>query len=104
MKTLCFLLLFLATIVDCPAAEIVPERYVLENNSLARTLSTKDGVLRTVQILNKLSGATITPDAAQEFRLRLSEETDRPGTAVTLTSADFQVLTARPHENGLTFE
>src|SRR3954463_4490314 len=104
MKTLCFLLLLLAIPVDCPAAEIVPDRYVLENNSLSRTLSTKDGVLRTIQIVNKLSGLTITPDAAPEFRLRLSEGTDRPGTATTVTSSDFQVLTVRSHENGVTFE
>ena len=104
MKIRTVLFLVLATIVGCPAAEVVRDRYVLENNSLARTFSTKDGVLRTVQIVNKLSGLTIIPDSAPEFRLRLSEGTDRPGTAVTVTSSDFQVLTAAPHENGLTFE
>jgi hypothetical protein len=104
MKIRCLLLLLFAAAVGCPAAEVLRDRYVLENNSLARTFSTKDGVLRTVQIANKLAGVTVVPDSAPEFRLRLSEGTDRPGTAVTLTSSDFKILTATPHENGLTFE
>ncbi|HXE42229.1 MAG TPA: hypothetical protein VN516_04310, partial [Candidatus Baltobacteraceae bacterium] len=93
----------LAALFSCQAAEIAPGQYVVENNSLARTLSIADGKLRTVKILNKLSGATIALTNAAEFRLRLSQGTDKPETAVTLTSSDFQVLETAPHKNGLTF-
>ncbi|TAK94642.1 MAG: hypothetical protein EPO07_16425 [Verrucomicrobia bacterium] len=48
---------------------------------------------------NKLSGATVAPAKSPEFRLRLSQGTERPETAVALTSADFRVLKFAPHES-----
>src|SRR5438045_5334360 len=97
MKLPLFLLATLKVITNCPAAEVAQDRYVLENNSLARSFSIKDGKLQTVQIVNKLSGTTIVPSTAPEFRLRLSQGTDKPQTAVTLTSSNFRVLSADSH-------
>lgn len=64
---------------------------VLENAFLRRAFSSEGGVLRTVEIVNKRSGVTVKPTASLEFRLRLSQGTDRPETAFTLTAADFRV-------------
>lgn len=65
--------------------------YVLENASLRRTLSTDGGVLRTVEIANKLAGVAERPTATPEFRLRFSQGTDQPQTVFSLTAADFRV-------------
>lgn len=94
-----FLFATLAAIC-CRATEIAQKQFVLENNSLARTLSITGGKLQTVQIINKLSGATIVLTNAPEFRLRLSQGTDKPETQITLTSSDFQVVAVAPYENG----
>jgi len=67
------------------------QRSTIENSALRRTFSTEGGVLRTVEIENKLN-KTITPlNNAPEFRLRFSQGTHRPETAFTLTSADFEL-------------
>jgi hypothetical protein len=65
---------------------------VLENKYLRRAFSTRDGVLRTVEITNKRSGVTVTPAAATEFKLRFSQGTQRPESAFTLTTTDFRVV------------
>jgi hypothetical protein len=78
-------------------------RYVLENSSLARTLSVEGGTLRTVEIVNKRSNVTVHPTAVSEFRLRLSQGTHRPDTAHTLTAADFHVIKASRSEDALVF-
>jgi hypothetical protein len=90
----------LAATIYCLGMQVSANQYTLENNSLARTLSTEGGILRTVQIVNKLSGVIVTPVSAPEFRLRLAQGTDRPETAMTLTSSDFRVVTDAPYENG----
>lgn len=79
--------------VNGPAAESARASFVLENAALARSFSTADGVLRTIRIVNKLSGVTATPGRSPEFRLRVSQGTDRPETALTLTAADFRIVT-----------
>src|SRR4051812_7801243 len=96
-RTLFFIILTAA--ISAGAAE--PPAYAVENASLARTLSVIDGHLRTVKIVNKRSAVGIALTNAMEFRLRLSEGTDHPETAVTLTSSDFQVI-ATSNENGST--
>jgi len=78
-------------------------RPVLENDALARTFSTEDGTLRTVEIHNRLNGTKSVPASAPEFRLRLSHGTDRPETAFTLTSADFQVSQVEQSTHTLIF-
>ena len=79
------------------------DQHVLENAFLRRTISTQDGVLRTVEIVNKRSGVTDKPLTAPEFRLRLSQGTHRPETAFTLTSADFRIVNVAPAKDTLTF-
>lgn len=100
MKFHIFPFALLAAAIGCRAAEIAPKQYVVENHSFARTFSIADGSLRTAKIVNKLSGATILLTNEPEFRLRFSQGTDRPETAVTLTSSDFQVVKVAPYESG----
>ena len=68
-----------------------PRFFTLQNESLARTLMVDHGVLRTSLMVNKQSGVRMVPTACPEFSVRFSQGTDKPGTAVTLTSADFKV-------------
>ena len=69
------------------------DRYGLENQFLGRAVSTAGGTLRTVELVNKRAGSTAQPTGAPEFRLRLSQGTQRPDTAFTLTAADFKIIT-----------
>jgi hypothetical protein len=96
------LAIILALAAAAHAAETV-NQYVLENAALARTLSTENGTLRTVGIVNKLNGTNVCPTIAQEFRLRLSQGTHRPDTVYTLTSADFRVIKTDRSKDALTF-
>jgi hypothetical protein len=64
----------------------------IENTYLGRTIVVRDGPLRTTAIANKRAGTTAVPTSCNEFELRLSAGTDKPDTAVTLRSADFEVL------------
>lgn len=75
--------------------------YLLQNPAIARSLSVDDGTLRTVEIVNKRAGVTVKPAAAAEFRLRLSQGTDKPETQFTVTAADFKVGKVTPAEGGL---
>jgi hypothetical protein len=83
----------LLPVAPCAAAD---GRFVMENSSLARTVSTEGGILRTVELVNKRAGRTAQLTEAPEFRLRLSQGAHRPGTAYTLTAADFKVVQAIP--------
>ena len=85
------------------AAAEADARQVLENAFLRRAFSTEGGVLRTVEISNKLSGARATLAASPEFRLRLSQGTHRPETAFTLTAADFKVTGVEAAEQRLSY-
>ncbi|MDR1142067.1 MAG: alpha-galactosidase [Planctomycetaceae bacterium] len=68
------------------------QQYVLENDSLKRIVTvTDDNILQTTEITNKLNGVTTKITNAPEFRIRLSNGTDKPETAFTLNSADFTV-------------
>jgi hypothetical protein len=79
------------------------DRYVLENKFLGRAVSTAGGTLRTVEIINKRAGSTVQPTSAPEFRLRVSQGTQRPDTAFTLTAADFKVMNAVRAKEALVF-
>src|SRR3954468_6375405 len=78
----------------CAEATPANDRYILENQFLARTISVEGGVLRTTQLINKKSGATLVPSPSPEIRLGISEGTDQPKTAATLTALDFRVIKA----------
>ena len=77
------------------------QQYALENNFLSRTITTKDGVLRTTKIVNKWANTQITPIACDEFRLRISQGTHIPGTDVELSSADFRVTDVKEDKDTL---
>jgi hypothetical protein len=84
-------LCFSAVAALVSARALANEPLQVENACLRRAFSTEGGVLRTVEIANKRAGVTVRPTAAPEFRLRLSQGTQRPETAFTLTAADFRV-------------
>lgn len=65
--------------------------YRLENKYMVRNLEVRDGILRTQSVVNKLARKTLQPMACEEFALRLSDGTDKPGTARCLTTTDFIV-------------
>lgn len=69
---------------------VAAETFELENAALKRSFSTENGILRTTRIVNKLAKAEAVPASCPEFRLRLSQGTDKEGTDVELTSADFR--------------
>ena len=94
-------LLFL--LVALAGAAWADDRYVLENKFLARVISTEGGTLRTVEIVNKRAGRTAHPTSTPEFRLRLSQGTHRPDTAVTLTAVDFKLMEVARAKESLVF-
>jgi len=63
----------------------------LENQFLSRTWTTHNGVLVTTQIQNKWAKLPPQPVSGEEFRLRISETTEKDGTDRLLTSKDFKV-------------
>ncbi|MDO4570224.1 MAG: hypothetical protein Q4D38_07575 [Planctomycetia bacterium] len=65
------------------------ERFVLANDALSRTLAVEGGILRTVEFLNKVTGAALKPQRAEEFRLRISKGTQFETGDVWLTTEDF---------------
>ncbi len=65
------------------------QTYLIQNATLAREMSFKEGALKTVSFFNKLAGKRAVPTSCDEFRLRISEGTHTTGTDVVLTSADF---------------
>src|SRR5215216_5816691 len=96
MKLYCPLLAVFIAAGGCVSAAA---QYVLENDSLARTISTKHAVLRTTQIVNKRARVTVVPEASPEFRLRFSGGTNGRVSVMTLTSSDFRVIKAAPFES-----
>ncbi len=69
------------------------DTFTLENEYLSRTISIEDGVLRTTSIVNKLSGDTLRPSACMEFKVRISEGTDKVAGDIVLSAKDFKVKT-----------
>lgn len=61
------------------------------NRHMERVLSTGSGRLTTARIINKRAGTTALPTQCDEFRLRVSQGTDKPDTDIWLTTADFSV-------------
>lgn len=81
----------------------VSECVSLENASLRRTFSVENGVLHTTEIENKLAMVTTGVSAAPEFRLRVSQGTDKPESTVTLTTEDFRIAETRKSPGEITF-
>ncbi len=75
--------------------------FTIDNHFLSRTLSVEGGSLHTLKLENKVSGRELIPQNEAEFQIRISEGTDKEGTDVILTSADFkmkEVLTQTPEK------
>lgn len=77
---------------------------VLENKFLKRDVAVVDGVLTTRSIENKLAKTMLVPTGGSEFRLRISDGTDKTGTDVELTAADFAVKSLRKTDDGMVAE
>ena len=65
--------------------------FIIENNSLSRTIKITDGKIHTSSLTNKVSGKELIPQNDIEFKLRISEGTDIEGKDIELTSADFEL-------------
>ncbi len=66
--------------------------YSLSNKFLSRSFTIVDKSIKTTSIDNKIAGTVITPIACDEFRLRVSDGTDKVETDRVLTAADFKVV------------
>lgn len=84
IKYLLILGLFISIIASCKKSG----SYTIENKFISRTIST-DNHIRTLKIVNKLAGKTVTPTNDIEFKLRISEGTHIEGSDIILTSKDF---------------
>ena len=56
------------------------KKYVLENSFMKRVIEVKGDKLSTKSIVNKLAKTTAKPTSCDEFRLRISEGTEKIGT------------------------
>ncbi len=72
--------------------------FVIQNDALSRTLAIGDGGLGTIEIVNKEASRVIHPTECREFGLRISQGTDREGTDIELTAADFKYVSHRVYE------
>ncbi|SFF10466.1 alpha-galactosidase [Sunxiuqinia elliptica] len=95
--TYLLLVLVLITTMGCNTNS----EFTIDNNFLSRTLSVEGGSLHTLKLKNKVSGKELIPQNKTEFQIRISAGTDKEGTDVILTSADFmmkEVLTQTPEK------
>ena len=77
----------IASVRVCSGAEGA----TLENEYIARMLKNINGRLITEKIVNKRAGKEAVPTQCDEFRLRISQGTDKTGTDIWLTTADFTI-------------
>lgn len=99
MKFTTYLLLVLVLIATMGCN--TNSEFTIDNNFLSRTFTVEGGSLHTLKLENKISGRELIPQNEAEFQIRISEGTDKEGTDVILTSADFkmkEVLTQTPEK------
>ena len=89
-KSMVFIVL-LMIIVSANIQCTQKSEFTIANNFLSRTISIDGGLLHTLKLENKVSGKELVPKNNTEFQIRISEGTDKEGTDVILTSADFKV-------------
>ncbi|MCG8305781.1 MAG: alpha-galactosidase [Cytophagales bacterium] len=68
------------------------KEYTLENDFLTRTVTIENGKLHTATLYNKVAGQAVPITTGSEFKLRISEGTDKESADVTLTSDDFSFV------------
>lgn len=87
MKSIIFLIaLFYAVVtISCNTKK----EFVIENESLSRTICIDKGKLRTKKLKNKISDKELIPQNNIEFQLRISEGTHVENSDIVLTSLDF---------------
>jgi len=79
----------IALSVSVQAKAVIDQSLSIENKSIERVFSVKDGLVSTEKIVNKRANTKIIPLACDEFRIRISKGTDTTGTDVILTARDF---------------
>lgn len=87
MKSIIFLFAFFYAFVTISCN--TKKEFVIENESLSRTISIDQGKLRSKKLINKISGIELNPQNNIEFQLRISEGTHVENSDVVLTSSDF---------------
>ncbi len=80
------LLIAFALLLSCNSKN----EFILENSSLSRTIIIKEGKIRTVKLVNKISNKELIPQNTIEFKLRISGGTHVEGSDIELTSKDFE--------------
>ncbi len=102
-----FLMLIPMLVCSCMSAATSTQSsgdgHHIDNKFLRRSFSTAGGTLKTIQINNKVAGKKVTPLAAPEFSLRVSEGTHTTGTDKVLTSADFTFVKVAEKGDELVF-
>lgn len=75
------------------------DQFVLENESMKRTIKKVDGKLYTVEINNKIANQKMFPNNGQEFKLRISGGTHTTDTDIELTSEHFDFVKVLKEED-----
>ncbi len=73
------------------------QQYKLANKYISRTVAVQNGIVRTIQIVNKLNGHTLQPSSCDEFKLRISQGTDKIGTDKILTNKNFTFVSGQTY-------
>ncbi|MCK0156308.1 hypothetical protein MWU65_03900 [Cellulophaga sp. F20128] len=76
------------------------QTFVLENDTVSRTITIEGNQLFTTQIENKIAHKKLIPATSQEFKLRISKGTHTQGTDIELTSKDFDFVKIIKEEEG----
>jgi len=76
----------------------------LKNEFLERRIGVVSGVLKTVEIYNKMANKRLIPTDVSEFVLRMSKDASKPTKDIILESKDFEVLKFSGTKNELIAE
>jgi len=99
LHSFAIVLVLLIAITSCNEKQ---KEYVIENKSLARTISIESGQLHTSALFNKISGKKLNPENKDEFQLRISKGTSMENGYVFLTSKDFKVTSVKEYTDNTT--
>lgn len=90
----------LCGLLICPTSLLAQKQYTLGNKFMRRTLLVSEQqTLTTQSIQNRQAHTRLTPENCEEFRLRVSEGTDKENTDRILKSSDFKVTDVAAYQN-----
>ena len=99
LKLLLFFLWLLGVFLFVPSVG-AQKTYSLKNKYVERIVEVSDaGTLLTSRITNRLASEELPISVSDEFRLRISQGTDKENTDRVLTNKDFKVIEVSPYTN-----